>query len=54
MRYLGEALISLTKVGVQFKVRGDTYADIMWLDETITIPSEACIRYIRGRIGDIK
>jgi len=52
MRYLGEALISLTKVGVQFKVRGDTYADIIWLDETVTIPSEEDVMAERQRLID--
>ena len=52
MRYLGQALINLTQVGVQFKVRGDTYADIIWLDETETIPSEADAMAERQRLID--
>ena len=53
MRYLGQALINLTKVGVQFKVRGDTYADIIWLDETVTIPSEADVMAERLRLIEL-
>ena len=40
MRYLGQALINLTRVGVQFKIRGNTYDDIEWLDKLTTIPSK--------------
>ena len=50
MRYLGQALINLTRVGVQFKVRGDTYADIIWLDEIDTIPSEADVMAERQKL----
>jgi len=52
MRYLAEALINLTRVGVQFKVRGDTYADIIWLDETDAIPIEADVMAERQRLID--
>tara|TARA_R100001377_G_scaffold41958_1_gene23647 strand:- start:420 stop:584 length:165 start_codon:yes stop_codon:yes gene_type:complete len=52
MRYLGQALINLTRVGVQFKVRGDTYADIIWLDETDAIPSEEDAMAERQRLID--
>ena len=41
MRYLGQALINLTKVGVQFKIRDNTYNNIVWLDESVTQPSKA-------------
>tara|TARA_R110000782_G_scaffold5291_2_gene18277 strand:+ start:550 stop:819 length:270 start_codon:yes stop_codon:yes gene_type:complete len=41
MRYLGQALINLTKVGVQFKIRDNTYDNIVWLDESVTQPSKA-------------
>ena len=41
MRYLGQALINLTKVGVQFKIRGNTYDNIVWLDESVAQPSKA-------------
>ena len=40
MRYLGQALINLTRVGVQFKIIGNTYDDIEWLDKLATIPSK--------------
>ena len=53
MMYLGQALINLTQVGVQFKVRGDTYADIIWLDETETIPSEADVMTERQRLIEL-
>jgi hypothetical protein len=53
MRYLGQALINLTQVGVQFKVRGDTYADIIWLDEIVTIPSEADVMAERLRLIEL-
>ena len=53
MRYLGQALINLTRVGVQFKVRGDTYADIIWLDETDAIPSEADAMAERQRLIEL-
>ena len=52
MRYLGEALINLTQVGVQFKVRGNTYADIIWLDENIAQPNEADVMAERQRLID--
>tara|TARA_R100000544_G_scaffold34157_1_gene20830 strand:- start:38 stop:211 length:174 start_codon:yes stop_codon:yes gene_type:complete len=53
MMYLGQALINLTQVGVQFKVRGDTYADIIWLDENIAQPSEADAMAERQRLIEL-
>jgi hypothetical protein len=52
MRYLAQALINLTRVGVQFKVRGNAYSDIIWLDETDEIPSEADVMAERQRLID--
>tara|TARA_R110002020_G_scaffold336841_1_gene552291 strand:+ start:445 stop:714 length:270 start_codon:yes stop_codon:yes gene_type:complete len=40
MRYLGQALINLTKIGVQFKIKSNSYDDIEWLDKSVTIPSK--------------
>jgi hypothetical protein len=52
MRYLAQALINLTRVGVQFNVRGNTYTDIIWLDETDAIPSEEATMAERQRLID--
>ena len=52
MRYLAQALINLTRVGVQFNVRGNTYTDIIWLDETDAIPSELDVMAERQRLID--
>jgi len=52
MRYLAQALINLTRVGVQFKVRGNTYADIIWLDEIDAIPNESDTMAERQRLID--
>ena len=50
MRYLAQALINLTRVGVQFNVRGNTYTDIIWLDETDAIPSELDVMAERQKL----
>ena len=52
MEYLGEALINLCPKGVQFKVRGNTYADIIWLSEDISQPSEEATMAERQRLID--
>ena len=52
LQYSGQALINLTRVGVQFKIRGKTYAHIIWLDEIDAIPSEADFLAERQRLID--
>jgi hypothetical protein len=52
LQYSGQALINLTRVGVQFKIKGKTYAHIIWLDEIDAIPSEADFLAERQRLID--